>query len=370
MTKNKNHHLEQHGDAWYFIAMINGKRIKKSLGTSSLTEARKKRDHHLMEIQTSGDLQHHQASRTGKCLFGEVSKIWAEIAKTEVKKSTFIDYRDSMNKLILPRFGDIPIAEITYLDIKAFISELPSSNKRKNNILVPMRSVFKVAYLDGIIDANPMDRVKNLKVKKPDINPLSMEETERFTKVVSPHYRSFFEVAFFTGMRFGEMAALKWKNVDLKRRIVKIRETRVKGEEGMPKTPKSVREIKMLDPVVTALQGQAKQTWGKSDYVFLNQDGRPLNPNPVNFYIWKPALKKAGLKPRPLYQTRHTFATLMLDAGEKPGWVQTMMGHETLQMILERYYSHVKSYAGDDGNAFMDKVYRSSSAEKNTAVAG
>lgn len=370
MTKNKNHHLELHGDTWYFVAMIDGKRIKKSLGTSSLTEARKKRDDHIMEIEMNGDLQNHQASHAEKRLFGEVAQIWAEIAKKEVKKSTFIDYRDSMNKLILPRFGNIPIGEITYLDIKAFITELPSSNKRKNNILVPMRSVFKVAFLDGIIDANPMDRVKNLKVKKPDINPLPMEDIKQFLTVVSPHYKNFFEVAFFTGMRFGEMAALKWKNVDLKRRIVKVRETRVEGEEGMPKTPKSVRDIKMLDPVLTALQEQAKQTWGKSDYVFLNQDGRPLNPNPVNFYIWKPALKKAGLKPRPLYQTRHTFATLMLDAGEKPGWVQTMMGHETLQMILERYYSHVKSYAGDDGNAFMEKIYGSTSEEKTTAVAG
>jgi hypothetical protein len=52
--------------------------------------------------------------------------------------------------------------------------------------------------------------------------------------------------------------------------IIKVRETRVKGEEGMPKTPKSTRDIKMLDPVMTAIQEQAKKTWGKSDYVFLN----------------------------------------------------------------------------------------------------
>jgi integrase len=58
---------------------------------------------------------------------------------------------------------------------------------------------------------------------------------------------------------------------------------------------------------------------GKSDYVFLNFYGRPLLPNAVNYRIWKPALKKAGLKPRSLYQTRHTFATLMLDGGELPG---------------------------------------------------
>jgi len=99
---------------------------------------------------------------------------------------------------------------------------------------------------------------------------------------------------------------------------------------------------------------------GRSEYVFLNYDGRPLLPNSVSYRIWKPALKKAGLKPRSLYQTRHTFATLMLDAGELPGWVQKMMGHESLKMILERYYSFIKNYQRDDGSAFMDNVYNPS----------
>ena len=156
------------------------------------------------------------------------------------------------------------------------------------------------------------------------------------------------------------MAGLKWKNVDFRLGVIKVRETRVRGEEGPPKTPGSIRDIKMLPPVVEALRDQRKATMGKSDYVFLNYDGRPLLPNSVSYRIWKPALKKAGLKPRSLYQTRHTFATLMLDAGELPGWVQKMMGHESLKMILERYYSYIKNYQRDDGSAFMDNVYNPS----------
>ena len=74
-------------------------------------------------------------------------------------------------------------------------------------------------------------------------------------------------------------------------------------------------------------------------------------------HVWKPALEKAGLEKRRLYETRHTFATLMLDGGELPGWVQKMMGHETLQMIHDRYYSYIKNYQREDGSAFMQKVY-------------
>jgi integrase len=210
------------------------------------------------------------------------------------------------------------------------------------------------------IEKNPMDLIESPKVGKPDIHPLSMEEVNLFLEKVSLRYRNFFTVAFFTGMRFGEMAALKWKNVDFKLGVIKVSETRVRSEEGRPKTKKAVRDIEMLPPVVEALREQRKSTMGKSEYVFLNQYHRPLLPDSMNHHVWKPALRKAGLKERRLYETRHTFATLMLDGEELPGWVQKMMGHETLQMIYERYYSYIKNYKRDDGSAFMENVYEPS----------
>ena len=214
-----------------------------------------------------------------------------------------------------------------------------------------------MAFLSEIIEKNPMDRVKNLKTDKPDIYPLSMEEVRLFLDNVSPRYKNFFIVAFFTGMRFGEMSGLKWHHVDFRMGIIKVRETRVMGEEGRPKTKKSVRDIKMLPPVIEAIRNQKKQTFGKSDYVFLNQYDKNIDPMSKNFHVWKPGLKKAGLAPRSLYQTRHSFATLMLDAGEHPGWVQKMMGHETMQMIYEKYYSYIRNYERDEGSAFMERVF-------------
>jgi integrase len=217
-----------------------------------------------------------------------------------------------------------------------------------------------MAYLSDLIDKNPFDKIKNLKTSKPDIYPLSMDEVRLFLDKVCVRFRDFFIVAFFTGMRFGEMAGLKWGNVDFKMEIIRVRETRVRGKQDDPKTKKSVRDVKMLPPVIEAMRNQRKATFGKSDFVFLNQYRRPLLPDSMNFHVWKLALKRAGLTPRSLYQTRHTFATLMLDAGEHPGWVQKMMGHETMQMIYEKYYSYIKNYQRDEGSAFMGNVYNSS----------
>lgn len=360
--KSKNHHLVQRGDTWCFVSMINGKRLKKALSTS-VTEARSIRDQYLKEIAVYGEIQSIKPildvgeAEKNEVLFGEMAEKWVKVVVKKIKSSTLKDYKSAMNTYILPQFGNTPISQITFLQIEDFMAKLTCTAKRTNNVLVPMRAVMHYALRAGIIEKNPMDLVDNLKTDKPDISPLSMEEVNRFLEVVDPFYENFFTVAFYTGMRFGEMAVLKWDNVSFKMGMIKVRETRVRGEEGRPKTKGSVRDIKIMPPVMDALMNQKEKTFSKSPYVFLNRDDNPLLPNSINYHTWKPALKKAGLKPRSLYQTRHTFATLMLDAGELPGWVQSMMGHESLKMILEKYYSYIRNYQRDDGGAFMEKVF-------------
>jgi integrase len=92
---------------------------------------------------------------------------------------------------------------------------------------------------EGIIRDNIMARVDNLRIEEPTINPLSLDEVIKVLECVQPHYRNCLTVLFFTGLRFGEMAALKWKNVQLDMKTAKICETLVYGEEGRTKTKKS-----------------------------------------------------------------------------------------------------------------------------------
>ncbi len=369
MPKNKNHHLAKRGDTWYLRTTIDGKRYKKAL-SKTVTEARRLRDGYLAEIKQYGRIHQEETETPEVVYFGEVAKKWALVTQKRIKSSTFRDYKSALNYYVLDQFGGRPIDSITFLDIEAFISGLKCTNKRINNILVPVRSIFKLALRAGYIDKDPMALVRNLKTEKPDIKPLSMDEVRLFLDNVAPRYKNFFIIAFFTGMRFGEMSALKWTNVDFRLGVVKIRETRVYGEEGRPKTAGSVRDIKMLPPVVDALRDQRKSTMGKSKYVFLNYYKRPLFAHSVNIHVWKDALEKSDLPPRPLYQTRHTFATLMLDAGEQPGWVARMMGHVNLKMIHEHYYSYIKNYQRDDGVAFMTHVYASKTESEDKKSEG
>jgi len=197
--------------------------------------------------------------------------------------------------------------------------------------------------------------MENRKIEKPTIRPLSMDEVNRFLDCVLPFYRPFFVTAFFTGMRAGEMSALKWSNIDFDRRIIKVVETRVEGEEGRPKTQSSYRDITMLPMVYEALKKQELKTRLRSKYVFLNPENKPIEITTLRKNAWSKGLKNAGIEYRPIIQTRHTFATMMISAGENLGWVMKMMGHASLKMITDKYFSYIPNMTHQDGSKFLEE---------------
>jgi integrase len=369
MAKNKNHHLFKRGGVWYFRKQVNGRWVKKSLSTS-ITEARRLRDEYLKQLYVSGDIQSRPVQGDNNILFGELAERWAKITRKRVKTSTFRGYQIAMNAYILDRFGNVPISRISYIDIEEFITDLDCSNKRINNLLVPLRGVFKLAHRSGFIENNIMSMVENRKIEKPKISPLSIEEVDHFLECVQSFYRPFFVVAFFTGMRAGEMSALKWKNVDFDRRIIKIVETRVYGEEGRPKTNSSYRDIDMLPMVYDALKKQELKTRLRSKYVFLNQDNKPIEIETLRKNAWSKGLKKAGIDYRPVIQTRHTFATMMVSSGENLGWIQKMMGHSSLKMITDKYFSYIPNMTHHDGSKFMEEYERKVKKEPQMSPRG
>ncbi len=200
-----------------------------------------------------------------------------------------------------------------------------------------------------------MGDVKNLKREATDISPLSPSEVSLFLEHTPIHYKPFFTVLFFTGMRFGEIAALKWKNVELERKIVRIVETRVYGQEGRTKTVGSKRDIDLLPPAIKALMVQRQMNL-KGKYVFRDQEGASMTPDHIREVIWKPILKQAGLEYRPPIQARHTFATIAIESRAELGWVQHMLGHKTLQMIFNNYHRWIKDETQENGRRGMNNI--------------
>ena len=255
----------------------------------------------------------------------------------------------------------IPVINIKKSDILGFRSSLAKvthgknqeclSPSRINQIMIALRMILDSAAERYDFDS-PYKNIKNLKQGKIEVTPFSLKEVHAILATVRDDFKPYYTVRFFTGMRTSEIDGLQWKNVDLQRREIHIREALVNGELGGTKTYGSDRTIQMSDRVYQAFLQQKSLNNGKSEFVFCNRDGGPLDYRLVNKRVWHPILRFLGLKPRRAYQTRHTAATLWLSAGENPEWIARQLGHSTTEMLFRVYSRYIPNVTRRDGSAF------------------
>jgi integrase len=219
--------------------------------------------------------------------------------------------------------------------------------------MVPVKCIFNDAKRRGDIKNNPCDTIRRFREEKPFSDPLSFPEMKLFLEHVDPHYVPYFTTAFLTGMRPNEMLALKWHNVDLTMRLVTVREGRVQGIEGPPKTLSSYRDIDILTPLYEVLTRHREKAPEEAKHVFTGEKGKPLNVDNLRNRVWYPALEKAKLRKRTMYQTRHSFASLMLSYGEDPLWVARMLGHTSTEMLYRHYGKYIRNRMRRDGMKFL-----------------
>ncbi|MDC8444632.1 MAG: DUF3596 domain-containing protein, partial [Nitrosomonas sp.] len=118
-------------------------------------------------------------SRPDQYTIGEALKNWLQRNQTQCQPSTIRDYSSAIYHHLIPAFGEMAISELTAIAVKAFLADLPCSNKRKSNILIPLRRVFDELYHDEIIDKNPLERVKNHPVNTREPEPFNADEISR-----------------------------------------------------------------------------------------------------------------------------------------------------------------------------------------------
>ena len=155
----------------------------------------------------------------------------------------------------------------------------------------------------------------------------------------------------FAGLRPGEALALRWVDIDFHEGLIKVRRHVNRFGVGLPKTSSSERDVVMLRPVKRALQEQRARSQLRSELVFVNENGKnPFDLDNLRQRNWIRLLHRAGLRHRPLYQCRHTYATLLLRAGEDMRFVASQMGHTTLAMLI-RHYARWSRRSPAGGNA-------------------
>jgi integrase len=270
--------------------------------------------------------------------------------KTDVKHSTFIYYTEVFNAHVLNSdIGRKLLAEIGDEDVNRWKPAMETkrtvqgeslSTRRKNMALDVLCQILRLAKRRGLtsdkllIDTKPFKNDEN----EGEINPFSEEEVETLIGAAQPWECSLLTVCFYTGMRRGEVFGLNWSSIFFDRDRILVRNSLTRHGESSPKSKTSFRYVQMLPRVREELLKQRDRVKLRSEFVFPNRAWKALNVNWVTKALWPRLVEKAEVPYRPLMQTRHTYATLMLQKGVPIDWLQKQMGHRNLTMLIRHYW--------------------------------
>jgi integrase len=248
---------------------------------------------------------------------------------------------------MLPAFGDQPLETITVASIDSWRTALGGLSPRtKNKLLVVMHGIFRRAQHVWNLPANPTASVEKYRQRSSgDIDVFTPEEVLALVRAAgSEQDAAIYLLAAFTGLRRGELLALRWRDVDFAGSVVRVRASYAAGQLTTPKSGK-VRSVPMAPDVAAALArlGQRANWVGDNDLVFPGEAGDYLDGSALR-RRYTAALARAGLRPLRFHDLRHTFGTRMIAKADIRR-VQEWMGHADVQTTMR--YLHYAPRADD-----------------------
>jgi integrase len=279
--------------------------------------------------------------------FEAFTKTFLEVSGAMNKAATVDSKETALRLHLTPFFGKRKLDEITYARIQDFVAKAVKKLKPKtvNNVLSVLRRLLVIAKKRGLIVAVP--EIEWLKAPRKQVDFLNFEEAERLLAGADDEWRPMVLTALRTGMRRGELMALRWEDVDLVAGHIHIRQAVSRGIIGTPKSGKS-RTVPMSNELLASLK---KYRHLKGEYVFCTPSGKLLLRDEIKHPLRR-ACKRAGLRQVGWHCLRHTFASHLVMRNVPLKAVQEMLGHATIEMTM--HYSHLSPHVSQEAVKLLD----------------
>jgi integrase len=343
--------VRQKDGKWYVFINHNSQRKAKCVGDKrAAEEVRRKLEAKL----TLGEFKLEEKAPLPT--FAAYTERWLQTyAHIHCRGTTASNYQRLLRRYVLPIIGEKSFDAVTREDIKEIIATMVVKGLSKStvaNTMAPVREMFNHAIDDGVLTANPSARIgrflRHTKDRRADVNPLTREEVSRLLEAAqqyTPRYYPLFLSAVRTGMRIGELLGLQWGDIDFHGHFIEVRRAIVRGNIGRTKSGKYCRidMSQQLSSTLKALSMQRKEEtlrkgWGEvPEWVFVNEEGRPLDDCNVRKRIFYRCLEKAGLRRLRFHDLRHTFASLLIAQNESPKKIQVLLGHQSIKITMDTY---------------------------------
>src|SRR5918995_49608 len=286
---------------------------------------------------------------------GEYLDRWLrDSVQGSVRASTYKSYGQQVRRYLKPSLGRMKLRKLSPMHVQGMYREMQDRGLATRTVQYAhavLHRALKQARRWGMVSHNVAEDVDPPQVKRGEIRPLNRDQTRVLLKTAEGHrLEALYIVAVHTGMRPGEMLALKWDDVDFDSETLQLKRALSDGEFTAPKTARSRRRIKLTTGSVKALRAHRKRQleermqraglWEDHGLVFPSTVGTPLcHRNVVRSF--KALLRRAGLPATVrLYDLRHTCATLLLSRNVHPKFVQELLGHASISQTLDTY-SHI-----------------------------
>ncbi|HZC07305.1 MAG TPA: tyrosine-type recombinase/integrase [Ktedonobacterales bacterium] len=309
---------------------------------------------------------------------------WLDGKKATLRPRTWLRYRELLRH-VTATLGGHQLTRITpralqrlYADLQAMPPDGAGlSSTTVHHAHTALRQAFASAERQGLIARNPADLLDAPRMAESEMQVLTLTQAKTLLATAQgDKLEAIITLALTTGMRLGELLGLQWRDVDLTRASLQVRNTmqRVPGEGwrlGPPKTARSRRRIDLAPEGVAALRRHhARQAedrlaagalWESSadapDLVFANAVGRPIEGANFLRRDFAPLLARAGLPRVRFHDLRHTAATLLLEQGIHPKIVAEMLGHSDISLTMNRYSHAVPTMQRDAVSKLNDALF-------------
>ncbi|BCO35494.1 site-specific integrase [Mycobacterium heckeshornense] len=331
---------------------------------------RTKRDAQAFAEQIEVDKRRgmYVAPSDGRVKFGDLARGWLA-SKHNLKRSTRARYESTLT-VALARFHDIAIGDISRSMVRALVAELVSGGAAASSVhkaVGLLRQVLATAVADNLIALNPAEGVELPTIRMSEQRFLTVAELHRLALAAGEH-KALIYVLGTTGLRFGEAAELRWRDVDIAG--LRLRVTRsvtfVRGQ-AVVGTPKNGKDRSVALPATIA----GMLTPGDDDdLVFPDSAGGWMRASNVRRRWWAKALADAGLPADfKLHELRHTAASLAIKSGANIKALQNMLGHASAGLTLDRYGHLYDSDVDAVGHAINAEISVTCGQNVGTAAA-
>lgn len=302
---------------------------------------------------------------------------WLEnVQKDRLHISSYVKYKKLINSYIVPAFGDIPLQKLTPQRVQKLYAD-KLKQKLSPKMVSCIHGVLHVALENAVkwnlIARNVCDVVSLPRVPKTEKQVLTKRQAHVLLEHVKKHrLEAILVLAVTTGLRRGEMLALRWRDVDFEDGSVQVRRTvdyipHYGYVENEAKTARGQCKVMLPSFVMNTLQVhrlQQQETrnkvgsdWVEKDLIFCGLQGDYFNPNYL-LRMFKKVLVEAGLPHMRIHDLRHSAATILLSMGVHPKVVQEILGHSTISMTMDTY-SHVLPSMQQEATDGWDKEFNS-----------